>query len=35
MLFNEKDHDYGLIIHDGGTSSIGIEFSPWCRSKLA
>ncbi|WP_412973363.1 DUF6980 family protein [Niallia circulans] len=26
ILFDEKDHDYGLIIHDGGTSSIEIEF---------
>lgn len=35
ILFDEKDHDYGLIIHDGGTSSIEIEFCPWCGSKLA
>ncbi|WP_438362001.1 DUF6980 family protein [Niallia circulans] len=35
MLFDEKDHDYGLIIHDGGTSSIGIEFCLWCGLKLA
>ncbi|MEK4905978.1 hypothetical protein NSQ92_02330 [Niallia sp. FSL M8-0099] len=35
ILFDEKDHDYGLFIHDGGTSSIEIEFCPWCGSKLA
>jgi hypothetical protein len=24
----------GLIIHDGGSSSIGIAFCPWCGSTL-
>ncbi len=26
--------EYGIIIHDGGTSVIGINFCPWCGSKL-
>ena len=30
IIFDEKDNDYGLIIHDGGFSSIGIDFCPWC-----
>lgn len=34
ILFDEKDQDYGLIIHDGGSSTIGISFCPWCGSKL-
>ncbi|WP_438824020.1 DUF6980 family protein [Bacillus sp. JJ1773] len=34
MIFDEKHNDYGLIIHDGGTSSIGISFCPWCGSKI-
>jgi hypothetical protein len=34
IFFDEKDNDYGLIIHDGGSSIIGIEFCPWCGSKL-
>lgn len=34
IIFDEKDNDYGLIIHDGGSSSIGIDFCPWCSSKL-
>ncbi|WP_421904649.1 DUF6980 family protein [Oceanobacillus halophilus] len=34
ILFDEKNKDYGLIIHDGGTSSIGIDFCPWCGAKL-
>ena len=26
---------YGLIVHDGGSSSIDINFCPWCGSKLS
>jgi len=26
--------DYGLIVHDGGSSVVGIRFCPWCGSKL-
>jgi len=29
-VFNE----YGLIVHDGGSSSITIEFCPWCGTQL-
>lgn len=25
---------YGLIVHDGGTSVVQIDFCPWCGSKL-
>lgn len=25
---------YGLLIHDGGSSYLKIEFCPWCGSKL-
>ncbi len=25
---------YGIIVHDGGTSSIEIKFCPWCGSAL-
>ncbi|WP_420800291.1 DUF6980 family protein [Neobacillus terrae] len=34
IIFDERNDEYGLIIHDGGTSSISIEFCPWCGSKL-
>ena len=27
-------NEYGLIIHDGGTSAIDIAFCPWCGTKL-
>lgn len=26
--------EYGIIIHDGGCSSITINFCPWCGKKL-
>jgi hypothetical protein len=33
------DHDpnrqvYGLIIHDGGSSTIAIDYCPWCGASL-
>ncbi|MDQ0273681.1 DUF6980 family protein [Cytobacillus purgationiresistens] len=34
IFFHERDNDYGLIIHDGGSSSIEILFCPWCGKKL-
>jgi hypothetical protein len=34
IIFDKRNNDYGLIIHDGGTSSISIDFCPWCGSKL-
>jgi hypothetical protein len=29
-----KFDEYGLIIHDGGGTSITISFCPWCGTKL-
>lgn len=29
-----KFDEYGLIIHDGGSSSLEINYCPWCGSKL-
>jgi hypothetical protein len=26
--------EYGIIIHDGGTSYARIEYCPWCGAKL-
>jgi len=34
-LIRKDSSGYGLIIHDGGTSVIEIEYCPWCGSKLA
>ncbi|WP_373300048.1 DUF6980 family protein [Streptomyces albospinus] len=32
--FTATFQEYGLIIHDGGTSTVTIEFSPWCGRRL-
>ena len=34
VSFTSNFNEYGLIIHDGGSSSIAIEFCPWCGAKL-
>jgi hypothetical protein len=34
ISYTEKYDEYGLIIHDGGHSSMTINFCPWCASKL-
>ena len=26
--------EYGLIVHDGGSSSVRVEYCPWCGAKL-
>jgi hypothetical protein len=35
VVFIEKSNEYGIIIHDGGTSYISIDYCPWCGSKLS
>ena len=32
--YSDRFREYGLLIHDGGSSSISIRFCPWCGSKL-
>ncbi|MCY8235342.1 DUF6980 family protein [Priestia endophytica] len=34
ILFDDKHNDYGLIVHDGGSSTIEMYFCPWCGKKL-
>ncbi len=33
--YAEKNGEYGIIIHDGGTSFAGIQFCPWCGKGLS
>jgi hypothetical protein len=35
VAYSPEFDEYGLIIHDGGSSSIRINFCPWCGTKLA
>jgi hypothetical protein len=34
VSYSPKFNEYGLVVHDGGTSSVAISFCPWCGSKL-
>lgn len=34
ISYISKFDEYGLIIHDGGTSVIGIQFCPFCGGRL-
>jgi hypothetical protein len=34
MLYFNKFDEYGIPIHDGGTSCIIIKYCPWCGKKL-
>ena len=33
--YRPKTDEYGLIVHDGGSSMIAIRFCPWCGADLA
>jgi hypothetical protein len=33
--YRPKTDEYGLIVHDGGSSVIAILFCPWCGADLA
>lgn len=34
ISYVEKFDEYGIIIHDGGSSSISINYCPFCGAKL-
>lgn len=34
IFYSAKFDEYGIIIHDGGSSFIEISFCPWCGTKL-
>ena len=34
MVRNKKNNEIGIIIHDGGTSYIKINYCPWCGTKI-
>ena len=34
VIYIEKFDEYGLIVHDGGTSFVCISYCPWCGIKL-
>lgn len=32
--YSQPTEEYGIIVHDGGTSCVQIQFCPWCGTKL-
>ena len=34
IVYIPKFDEYGIIIHDGGESSVQINYCPWCGNKL-
>jgi hypothetical protein len=34
VVYIPRTEQYGLVVHDGGTSYYQIRFCPWCGSKL-
>jgi len=34
IYHSEQFDEYGILIHDGGSSSSVIQFCPWCGTKL-
>lgn len=34
LVHQWENNVYGLIVHDGGRSTVRISFCPWCGSKL-
>jgi hypothetical protein len=34
VYYSPKFDEYGLIVHDGGSSYIKIEFCPWCGTNV-
>lgn len=34
VRFVPRFQEYGLVVHDGGTSHVGITYCPWCGSRL-
>ncbi|WP_425400574.1 DUF6980 family protein [Aeoliella sp.] len=34
LILQGKNGSCGLIVHDGGSSMVEIQFCPWCGAKL-
>lgn len=34
VYYSEKNNQFGLIIHDGGSSFIRIAYCPWCGRQI-
>lgn len=34
IYYSEQSNEYGIIVHDGGSSFILVNYCPWCGTKL-
>lgn len=34
LISKSAQNEFGIIVHDGGTSEISISFCPWCGANL-
>jgi hypothetical protein len=34
VAYSAKFDEYGIVVHDGGSSSVRIAFCPWCGQSL-
>jgi hypothetical protein len=34
VQYSPKFREYGILVHDGGTSHLLLRFCPWCGAKL-
>jgi hypothetical protein len=34
VVYSEETGEFGIRVHDGGSSSIAIRHCPWCGAKL-
>lgn len=34
IVHSQKSGEFGIRVHDGGTSSISIHYCPWCGARL-
>jgi hypothetical protein len=35
VYYSAPSDEYGLIVHDGGSSYVVIEYCPWCGAKIS
>ena len=34
VYYSDRSDEYGLLVHDGGTSYVVIGYCPWCGTEL-
>lgn len=34
IYYSPRFDEYGILVHDGGSSMVGIQYCPWCGTRL-